>query len=39
MGAYCETDHYLVVAKVGESLAAINHQHRNLMWRDLISGN
>jgi hypothetical protein len=39
MGDNCETDHYLVVTKVGESLAVKNHQHRNLMWGDLTSGN
>jgi len=27
-----------VVAKVRERLAVINKQHRNLMWKDLISG-
>jgi len=37
-GADCGTDHYLVVAKVRESLAVINKQHRSLMWTDLISG-
>jgi len=34
----CETDHYLVVAKVRERLAAINKQHISLMGKDLISG-
>ena len=31
-----DTDHYLMAAKLGKE---INKQHRNLMWRDLISGN
>jgi hypothetical protein len=35
-GADCDTDHYLVVAKVGERLTVIK-QHRSLMRRDLIS--
>jgi len=36
--ADCDTDHYLVVAKVRERLAVINKQHRSLMGRNLISG-
>jgi endonuclease/exonuclease/phosphatase family metal-dependent hydrolase len=36
-GADCDTDHYLVVAKVRERLAVISKQHRSLMPRDLIS--
>jgi hypothetical protein len=35
-GADYGTDHYLVVAKVRESLAVINKQHRSLMREDLI---
>jgi endonuclease/exonuclease/phosphatase family metal-dependent hydrolase len=31
--ANCDSDHYLVVAK----LAVSEKQHRSLMWRDLIS--
>jgi len=37
-GADYGTDHYLVVAKVRESFAVINKQHRSLMWKDVISG-
>jgi len=37
-GADCDTDHYLVVAKVMERLAGINKKHRSLMRKDLISG-
>jgi hypothetical protein len=37
-GAGCDTDHYLVVAKVRETLAVINKKHRSLMGKDLISG-
>ena len=36
-GADCDTDHYLVVAKVRERLAVSKKQHRNLKWKDLIS--
>jgi endonuclease/exonuclease/phosphatase family metal-dependent hydrolase len=36
-GADCDTDHYLVVAKVRERLAVSKMQHRSLMRRDLIS--
>jgi hypothetical protein len=35
-GADCDTDHYLVVAKVTERLAVENKPHRNLMGKDLI---
>jgi len=37
-GAACDTDHYLVVAKVRERLE-VNKQHRSLMGKDSISGN
>jgi len=37
-GGDCGTDHYLLVAKVRERLAAIKKQHRSLMGKDLISG-
>jgi hypothetical protein len=37
-GAECDTDHYLVVAKVREILAVNKQAHINLMGRDLISG-
>ena len=37
-GADCDTDHYLVLAKVRERLAVINKKHRNLMGKHLISG-
>ena len=37
-GADCDTDHYLVVAKVMERLAVSKQQHRSLMGKDLISG-
>jgi hypothetical protein len=32
--ADCDTDHYMVVEKIRESLAVINkwQQHRGLMW-------
>jgi len=36
-GGDCGIDHYLLVAKVRERLAAINKQH-SLMGKDLISG-
>jgi len=35
-GADCDTDHYMVVAKIGERLA-VSKQHRSLLWKDLIS--
>jgi hypothetical protein len=35
-GADCDTDHYLVVAKVRERLAVKNKQQRSLMGKDLI---
>jgi hypothetical protein len=38
-GAYCDTDHCLVVAKVREWLALNKLGHRSLRWKDLISGN
>jgi hypothetical protein len=38
IGADCDTDQYLVVAKVKERLALINKLHRCLKWNDLISG-
>ena len=37
-GAGCDTDHCLVVDKVRERVVVINTQHRNLMWKALISG-
>ena len=36
-GADCDTDYYLVFAKVRERLAVRKKQHRNLMGTDLIS--
>jgi hypothetical protein len=33
-GADYDTDHYLVVAKVGERLAVSKQEHRSLMWKD-----
>jgi len=36
--ADCDTDHYLVVAKVREKLAVIKQVAQKLMWKDLISG-
>jgi endonuclease/exonuclease/phosphatase family metal-dependent hydrolase len=36
-GAECDTDHYLVVAKVSVRLAVSKQEHRSLMWKDLIS--
>ena len=35
-GADCDTDHYLVVAKVRQRLAVKNKQHISLMGEDLI---
>jgi hypothetical protein len=32
-GAKCDTDHYLVVAKVRERLAVSKQEHRILMWK------
>ena len=37
-GANCNTDHYLVVAKVRERLAISKQGNRSLVWKDLISG-
>jgi hypothetical protein len=37
-GADCDTDHYLVVAKVRERLAVSKQKHRNLMCKNVISG-
>jgi endonuclease/exonuclease/phosphatase family metal-dependent hydrolase len=36
--ANCNSNHYLVVAKVRKSLTVNKKQHRSLMWKDLISG-
>jgi len=36
-GVDCDTDHYLVVAKVRERLAVKNKQYRSLIWKDSIS--
>jgi hypothetical protein len=36
--ADCDTDYYLVFAKVTERLAVGIKHHRILMWKDLISG-
>jgi len=35
--ADCDTDHYLVVAKVQERLAVSKKQHRSFMGKDLSS--
>jgi hypothetical protein len=34
----CDTDHYLVVAKVRERLSVSNQQCRSLMWRAFMLG-
>jgi len=34
-GADCDTDHYLVIAKVRERLAVVNRPHRDLIGKDL----
>ena len=36
--ADCDTDHYVVVAKVRERLEVSKQVHRSLMGKDLISG-
>ena len=33
----CDTDHYLMVAKIGEKLTVIIKKYRFFMWKDLIS--
>jgi hypothetical protein len=37
--ADCDTDHYLVVAKVTERLAVVNKQRTDFIWRGSISRN
>ena len=37
-GADCDTDHYLVVAKVRERLVVSKQVAQKLIWKDLISG-
>jgi hypothetical protein len=37
-GADCDTDHYLVVAKVSERLAVSKKATQKLMQKDFISG-
>ena len=34
-GANCDTDHYLVIAKVRERLAVVNRPHRSLIGKDV----
>jgi hypothetical protein len=36
--AECDTDHYLVVAKIRETLRGIIKKYSVLMWKDLIRG-
>jgi hypothetical protein len=35
----CDADHYLVVANIRESLAVVDKQHREFIWRGSISRN
>jgi len=37
-GADCDTDHYLMVAKIRERLAVSKHHNRSLMGKYLTSG-
>ena len=37
-GVDCDSDHYLVVAKVRERLAVSEQEAQKLVWKDLISG-
>jgi hypothetical protein len=37
-GAECDTDYYLVLAKVRERLAVYKQEHSTFMGKDLISG-
>jgi hypothetical protein len=36
-GELTDTDHYLVVAKLGKNLQQVKNQHRSLMGKVLIS--
>jgi hypothetical protein len=38
-GAGCDTDYYLMVAKIRERMALSSQSAESFKWKDLISGN